>query len=1014
MRTFLRFSLLFVIFTISSAAIFAQTTFTGSVTDADHQPVIGANIVVKGTTTGVNTDINGNFTIKLPSPESTLVISFIGYITKEVKVAGQKSIEITLDALATSLNEVVVIGYGVQKKVNLTGALSSVTFKDLEGKPITNISSSLQGTMSGVTAIVNNGQPGKDQANIRVRGIGTLGNSDAMIVVDGIVGFMDDINPADIESITVLKDAASASIYGSRAANGVILITTKKGMKGDVTAHYNMDIGKQSMTATPDFLDSWQSSTLYNEALVNEGKSPKYSADEIQKFKDGSDPEHYPNTDWYKLFWKGNGIQQNHSFDISGGNEKTQSYLSMGYFSQNGLVQGSNLDRYTAHFKFDTQINPRIKLSSNVSYSQQLFHEPVSNIYLTFGSLLATLNQTGRVVPNKINGYYGYSDEGNPVAVLLGGSNNFNKTHHLSAIFQADIEILKDLHFKPLLGYTASITQSKSRINDLQYYDPNTGAPSLWEGPNQVANSDELTDNLTLQALLQYDKTIGEHEFNFLGGYSQEYNKYNYLFGSRRGYLNNALDQLDAGPVTGQQNGGNSAEYALQSLFGRLNYSFMKRYLLEGDVRYDGSSRFSPGNRWAVFPSASVGWRISEEAFFEPLKEFVSELKVRGSWGILGNQNIVDPNGNQLYYPYQATIATGQNYTFGGQTVDGISPINGVNAAIKWESTKTTDIGLDAALLEGKVTFAADYFIRNTSDILLQLPVMRAFGLNAPVINAGSVQNKGFELSAGYHLREGDFTLNVNANISYIKNEITSLAGTGPFPNGHTIQGVGLPIDALYGWVSEGLFQNQDEITNHADQSGMGGPVAPGDIKYKDLNGDKVIDGKDRQFLGTYFPKTTFGINISAGYKGFDAVLFLQGVGGVKSYVAGRILGSLYDKDGDPTSIWWDRWTPTNPNATFPRVWNSNSQNDPGATPSSFWVRDASYVRLKNVQIGYTLPEKLLVKTGIKKARIFWTGKDLLTFTKFYKWVDPEAPLGGNSYTYPMVKVNSLGINLTF
>ena len=291
---------------------------------------------------------------------------------------------------------------------------------------------------------------------------------------------------------------------------------------------------------------------------------------------------------------------------------------------------------------------------------------------------------------------------------------------------------------------------------------------------------------------------------------------------------------------------------------------------------------------------------------------------------------------------------------------------------------------------------------------------MNAFGLGVPVINAGSVQNKGFEMIAGYHLRKDDFTFDVNANISVIKNEVTSLAGTGPFPNGSTIQGVGLPINSLYGWVSEGLFQNQDEITNHADQSGMGGPVAPGDIKYKDLNGDKVIDSKDRQFLGSYFPKTTYGINFSAGYKGFDAVLFLQGVGGVKSFVSGRILGSLYDKDGDPTSIWWDRWTPTNTGASFPRVWNSNSQNDPGATPSSFWVRNAGYIRLKNVQIGYTLPVRLLAKTGIKRARVFWTGKDLLTFTKFYKWVDPEAPLGGNSYTYPMVKVNSFGINLTF
>ena len=1000
-------SLLSVSFTFLVFLAFSQQKITvkGMVTDG-QAPLANVSVTVRNTKQGTITGDNGEFQI-LALKGQTLVFSILGYEEKNVSISGPMNVNVILNQLNNSLNEVVVVGYGTQKKVNLTGAVSSISAKEIENRPITNLSSALQGTITGVTVTVNNGQPGVDQGTIRVRGIGTLGNSDAMILVDGIVSSMDDLNPDDIESVTVLKDAASASIYGSRAANGVILITTKSGSKGKVTAHYNANVGKQAMTAVPDFINSWQAATLYNEALVNEGKSPKYSDAEIQKFKDGSDPEHYPNTDWYNLFWKGDGIQQSHSLDISGGSDKMQSYLSMGYLSQNGLVQGSNLDRYNTRFKTDMQLNSRIKLSGNISYSQQQFREPVSNIHgLDFGQLLGTLNQTGRVVPNKINGYWGYSDEGNPIAVLQGGSNNLNKAHNLNAIFQADVEVLKDLHIKPLLGYTASITQAKSRINDLQYYDPNTGDPTIWEGPNIVASNSGISDNLTMQVLMQYDKTFGEHSLSFLGGYSQEHNKYDYLFGSRRGYLNNALAELDAGPVTGLQNSGNASEYALESIFGRINYSFKGRYLLEGNLRDDGSSRFAPQNRWAIFPSASAGWRISEEPFFEPGRKIFSDLKLRGSWGMLGNQNI----GN---YPYQATIATGQNYTFGGQTVDGISPLNGVNSDIKWESTTTTDIGLDAALLNGKITFTGDYFIRKTSDILLALPVANAFGLTAPVINAGNVENKGIELMAGYHFRNRDFSFDVNANFSFIKNEITSLAGTGPFPDGSTIQGVGLPINSLYGWVSEGLFQSQAEIDKHASQNGMGGPVAPGDIMYKDLNNDKVIDGNDRQFLGTYFPKITYGFSISARYKDFDAVVFLQGVGDVKSFVSGRILGSLYDKDGDPTSIWLDRWTPTNPNASFPRVWNSNSQNDPAATPSSFWVRDASYIRLKNVQIGYTLPARLLSKTGIK-LRVFWTAKDILTFTKFYKWVDPEAPLGGNGYTYPMVMVNSLGINLTF
>ncbi|MFT3705311.1 MAG: TonB-dependent receptor [Agriterribacter sp.] len=1000
--------MLLALFSCLVAVAFTQEKMTvyGKVTNGEIN-LANVSVKVSGSKEGTTTDEQGNFKIPV-SKGQRLVFSYVGYEEQTITVSTQTEINITLKIVeGNALNEVVVVGYGTKKKINLTGAVASVTGKELEGRPITNLSSALQGTMAGVTVTVNNGQPGNDQGTIRVRGIGTLGNSDAMVMVDGIVSSMNDINPSDIESITVLKDAASASIYGSRAANGVILITTKNAKKGEAIAHYNMDIGKQSMTATPDFIDSWQASTLYNEALVNEGKSPKYSDEEIQKFKDGSDPEHYPNTDWWGLFWKGSGLQQNHSLDVSGGTDKMQSYLSVGYLSQDGLVEGSSLRRYNTRFKTDLSISKRIKVSGNLAYSQQLFREPVSNIHsLDFGQLVGTLNQTGRVVPNIINGYYGYSDEGNPIAVLKGGSNNFNKTHRLSAILQADVEVIKDLHIKPLFGYTANIIAAKSRINDLQYYDPVTGAPSLWEGPNIVASNSSFLDNLTMQVLAQYDKTFGDHDFSILGGYSQEHNKYDYLFGSRRGYLNNALSELDAGPVTALQNGGNAAEYALQSVFGRINYSFKKKYLIEGNIRDDGSSRFAKGNRWAVFPSASVGWRLSEEAFFESAKKIFSDLKIRASWGKLGNQDIGT-------YPYQATIATGQNYTFGGQTVDGIAPINGVNANIKWETTTTKDIGLDAVLFNGMITFTGDYFIRNTDNILLSLPVANTFGLNAPVINAGSVQNKGVELAAGYHLRQRDFSFNVDGNISFIKNEITSLAGTGPFPNGSTIQGEGLPINALYGWVSEGLFQSQDDIDKHASQNGMGGPVGPGDIKYKDLNNDGVIDSKDRQYLGTYFPKLTYGLNMSARYKGFDAVLFLQGAGDVNSFVSGRILGSLYDKDGDPTSIWLDRWTPTNTDASFPRVWNSNSQNDPAATPSSFWVRKSSYMRLKNVQVGYTLNSGYLSRKGIK-LRIYWTGKDLLTFTQFYKWVDPESPLGGNSYSYPMVKVNSLGINLTF
>jgi TonB-linked SusC/RagA family outer membrane protein len=757
----------------------------------------------------------------------------------------------------------------------------------------------------------------------------------------------------------------------------------------------------------PDYLPSWQASSLFNEALINEGGSARYSDAEIQKFKDGSDPNNYPNTDWLDLLYRGNGLQQNHYFDVSGGTDRTQSYLSFGYFSQNGIIKRSGLDRYTSRFKINTEIGSRIKLSGNVSYSLEDFKQPASTLYdNNLATIIWQSNRIGTTVPYKANGYYGYNDDGSPMAALESGSQTTDKSHHITGIFEGDLEVLKGLHFKPLVGYNAYLSKEKTFVHDIQYYDWTTGDPTYVQGPNKAINRDRNSSVVTLQALLQYDKSLGEHDFTLMGGYSQDYTNSGYLSGYRFGFLNNALAEIDAGPVSGQETSGWSSEYALQSVFGRLNYSFKKKYLIEANLRYDGSSRFAAGNRWGLYPSISAGWRISEEAFFAPLKNLFTDLKFRGSWGMLGNQDIVSN------YPYQTTVASGQDYTFGGQVASGVAPRQGVNPNIKWEDTKSTNIGLDAAFLRGMITFTGDYFVRNTSNILLDIPVASVYGLWAPVVNAGSVQNKGVELSLGYHMRQQDFTFDFMTNATFIDNTVTDLAGTDPIIYGYTFMKVGYPIKSFYGYEAEGIFQTQQEVDDHAAQ--YGGIIAPGDIKYKDLDPDDEINGKDRKYLGTFFPKTTYGINLSAGWKGFDLLLFLQGAAGVKGFLQNEIFGQLRDRSGKPTSIFLDRWTPDNPTDKFPRVWSSYTQNDPGSTPSSFWVRNAGYLRLKNIQFGYTLPAKWLSKVGIQNARIYWSGKDLLTFTQFYKWVDPEAPAGDSGWNHPMVKVNSFGINLTF
>jgi TonB-linked SusC/RagA family outer membrane protein len=991
-------------FCISFAVAQEQVSVTGKISD-EEGPLADVSVKVAGSSLGTTTDNEGLFKLTLPK-NSKLIISHVGYADAEVTAA--QSMNIILKATEdNSLNDVVVVGYGTRKKANLTGAVSTISSKELAGRPSTSISNALQGTMAGVTVIQNGGQPGKDEGTIRIRGIGTLGNSNAMVVVDGVISSLNDINPNDIESITVLKDAASASIYGSRASNGVILVTTKRAKEGDAVIHYNGYLGKQKATRLPDFLPSWQGAQFYNEALANEGKTPRYTEDEINKFKDGSDPDHYSNTDWLGLFYKGSGIQQSHYVDMMNGNDKTQTFLSMGYFDQDGIVNNSSLSRYTTRLKITSKISNKLAVNGNLSYNLENFREPTNPYTKSFEGMLWQINRIGRNVPYKYsNGYYGYYDDGSPMAWLESGSTNNNKAHYLRGNVDADLEIIKGLHFKPLLGYRLDLNQSKEYIKDIQYFDWTNGDPTFYQGPNSLTMYNDNTNVLTLQALLQYDKTIGNHDLKLLGGYSQELTTFNFLQGFRKSFLNNSLSQLNAGPLSGQVATGSAYEIALRSYFGRVNYSYKDRYLFEANIRYDGSSRFAPGNRWGTYPSFSAGWRLSEEPFFASVKQNIDELKIRASWGMLGNQNIP---GN---YPYISTISTGQDYSFGNGVSSGVAPVNGANPGIQWEDTRSTDIGVDARFLKGKITFSADYFTRKTDRILLDIPVGGVYGFNPPFQNGGSVQNNGVELELGYHGSSGEFGYDVSGNASFIKNKVLDLRGTDPIINDYSFMKVGFPINSFYGYQAEGIFQTQADIDKHAIQSG--GVIGLGDIMYKDQNGDGSIDGADRVYLGTYFPKVTYGASIGMRWKGFDLSLFLQGAAGVKGFVRGELMGMVSDKYGKPTTIFENHWTPQNPTNDFPRLWSSNTQNDPMITTSSFWIRDAGYLRVKNLQVGYTLGGNWLSKTGIDRARIYYSGQNIFTASSFYKWVDPEAPAGARGTVYPQVLVNTIGLNLTF
>ena len=996
----------------ASPVLVTRTKITGTVTDDKGLGLPGATVTVKGTNKAVITNNDGKFIIDV-EPNEVLVFSFTGFTTKEVAYAGGTTINVQLTENTALLESVVVVGYGTQKKVNLTGAVSTVAAKQLEDRPVTNVSNALQGTMSGVTVTTSNGQPGKDGGTINIRGIGTLGSTSPMIIVDGIVSSMDNINPNDIDNISVLKDAASASIYGSRASNGVVLITTKRGKAGVSSITYNVYLGQQKATNLPSYLSSAESATMLNQALRNEGKTLRYTDAEIEKFRNGSDPYNYPNTDWLDLFYQGSGFQQNHYLAFSGGTEKTQYAISLGYFDQTGLVKNTTADKYTSRININSQVSEKISVNGNVGFTQSVTNEPVNPYTGDFSQIIRQINRISPMVPYKYaNGNYGYISDGSPMAWLEGGSFNKQKYYNLLANVGADWNIIDGLRFKPTLGYRLNINQNKKFIKDQQYYDRVTGLPSFYQGPNSLTDHNDFLNAVTVQGLLQYDKTFGKHTLGALAGYSQESTTYNELEGYRKNFLNNSLSELNAGPVDGQTNSGYAYQIGLQSFFGRLNYNYDGKYLFEANLRYDATSHFSPDNRWGAFPSLSAGWRISQEQFFQSLKSWVNELKLRGSWGKLGNQAIRD---NHSHYPYISTISTGQDYVFGGTSpviAPGIAVVNGANQNIKWETATTTGIGLDAAFLNNRFTLSADYFVKNTDDILLAIPVAETVGVAPPVQNAGSVQNKGWEFTLGFHDKKGDFDYSINLNATFIKNKITDLHETGPIISGGTFRQVGYPIDGFYGYLADGIFQTQAEVTAHAKQSG--GTIGPGDLKYRDINNDGVIDGSDRTYLGSNFPKATFGLNLSGSWKGIDLTIFLQGAANVKNYVQGIMLGQVGSTAGKPTSAMLDAWTPQNTGASFPRLWSGFTQNDPSRVTSSFWVRDADYLRLKNPQVGYTLPTKYTSKIGLVRARIYYSGQNLFTATSFYKWVDPEAPRGDSGYAYPQVMVNSIGLNVTF
>lgn len=969
---------------------------SGTITDENGEAVIGANVVEKGTTNGTVTDIDGHFSLDI-SGKAILQVSYIGYTDMDIPVNNRSDIAVSLSTDTQNLNEVIVVGYGTQKKVNLTGAVSNVKADLLENRTSSNPVNMLTGNVSGVTIVQNAGQPGADGAALRVRGVGTLGNSEAMVIVDGVESSMNNVNPNDIESISVLKDAAASSIYGVRAANGVILITTKRGAIGKAVVSYDGYVGWQQETRMPDYLDSYNYGVLVNEAYRNDGLNPLYSDDALKKFKDGSDPDHYPNSDWLGTLFSENGLFHNHYLSVNGGSEAIKYSISMGYHKKEGLIPNTDYNKFNVRSNLDAKISDRLNVSFNLSAYRDRMAAPA---YGVGGIMSNAFRETPTTAIQFQNGHYGlFLNEQNSVAFAREGgiarTYNNNFLGSLSFVYK----IIDGLSLRGNASSTFNLKDEHTFQKSIQFYRADEENP-FRTTRNSTENKDNKMLEVNLQAYLDYAKTFGKHDLKGLVGYSQLYNQYRILGASRKDLPpSNSLGEINAGDETTQTSEGNKIEYALRSAFGRINYTFDNRYLLEANVRYDGTSRFPKDKRFGAFPSFSAGWRLSEEDFLTA--SWIDNLKIRASWGQLGNQEI----GNYAFYN---TYVFGQNYSFGNLLTPGIS-INAkmANSFITWEKTDQMDIGVDMDVLGGKLNFTGDFFIKNTRDILLQLPIPEIVGVTPPMQNAGKVRNTGVEVQLNHNNQVRDFRYFATFNFSYVHNEITNLSG-GDTPG----RSVGDPINNIYGYVCDGIFNSQEEIDAHPKQ--IWG-AKPGDLIYRDLNDDKVVDEKDRQSLGTYFPKINFGLRFGFEYKNFDFSALMQGAGMVDAIVSNEINKAFFN-GGKATTIHLDRWTPENQDASYPRLSMKDSKKN--WMNSTFWTQNASYLKMRNIQLGYTLPKQVLAHAGISRLRVYCSVDNLFTITGF-DGVDPEAAYNmkdlsvGSSY-YPLTRNYSFGVNLSF
>jgi len=1006
---------------------FFQTAISGKVTDQDGAPLPGVTVTVKDTRISVMTDASGNFSLQLPAGATTLVFSYVGYEEQEVTINGQTNLAVQLKPASGTMQDVVVIGYGSQKKVNLTGAVASVSGDVLTQRPAPNAATLLQGRMAGLQVTQPSAEPGRDNPTFLIRGRGSFGGSTVpLVLIDGVTGNFNNLSPDDIESVTILKDAASASIYGARAANGVVLVTTKKGKRGQTRVNYRVNVASHRPTALPDFVtNSAEYMEMYNKAAERSGVAFRYPQADIDAYRNATDRNRYPNFDPVDYYFNP-ALVMNHNLSVSGGTEKSTYNLSLGYLDQEAMLPGYDFKRYNALLNYTNQLSKSVTVGTilNLTYKNRteppFTSENMALLVYASGPLYGPFlpDGSGRIVSR------GYQNEGrnrNPEEALAMGWQNL-KEYNFNGQAYMDVKFLKNFVWssKVAVNYTDEyykMYQHPYEAYLLNEIDPATNYNRMSTfGPDILGVTDQYAKTITptIYSTVNYAQKFGDHDVKALVGYEQLYHSHQNLRGRRTSTVSPVLTDLRGYTSAGEAlyfthprlpSLSGPSEWAMQSVFGRVNYNYKGKYFVEGNLRYDGTSKVSPDYRWGLFPSFSAGWLMSEENFMIEKMPWLSVFKLRASYGTLGNQDI----GTYLYQ--DNLVINNVYYPFGNASLEQGAVVNTYrDQSLRWESTSILDFGVDVEILKGLFTVTFDWYSKTSFDILASQPVPASLGLSQPTLNIGKLRNKGIELDIRHNNRIGDVQYTVFGQVSTAKNKVLEIS----VPSfGSSIRQVGYPYDEHYLYIWDGIFQEEDINDPKVPEHALNPNPRPGDLKMKDINGDGVVDADDRVMVKGVYPDYIYSFGFNVEYKNFSLSTFFQGVQGIK-YRVNNWGVDPFMQGTPPTTKWRNAWTPENRSNTLPAIYVAGYQGVANYGSSTYYLQDASYLRLKNIMLSYSLPEKVYRRIGANNLTVYVSADNLITWTD-YEGSDPErASVTGNYVQYPQAIILNAGLSVRF